>query len=161
MPTGRAGPNPAKTGRPAPHLADGGKLQATYIDSQIDRRWPKMGPPTETRRPESVPQKTTSQPKLESHYVDTYTDLPPVPLPQPAPHMANGGKADGHWMEKAFKNAGKPGHSLHASLNVAAGKPIPAGKMTKALQSKDSHVQHMAQAAENAGAGRKRPRFGG
>lgn len=85
----------------------------------------------------------------------------PYGAPAPAPHMADGGKADGHWMEKAFKNAGKPGHSLHASLNVAADKPIPAGKMAKALLSKDSHVQHMAQAAENAGAGRKRPRFGG
>lgn len=60
------------------------------------------------------------------------------------------------WMAEAFKNAGKPGHSLHASTHTPAGEKIPAGKMQKALHSKDPHVQHMAQAAENANKKRRK-----
>lgn len=82
--------------------------------------------------------------------VGEFASTPEKGLPKraPAAHMADGG--DGHWMEKAFKNAGKPGHSLHASLDVPKDQPIPAGKLTKALQSKNTHMQRMAQAAKNA-----------
>lgn len=64
------------------------------------------------------------------------------------PMLADG--KDGHWMEKAFKDAGKPGHSLHASLHVAADKKIPAGKLSKALHSDDTHMRRMANLARNA-----------
>lgn len=55
-----------------------------------------------------------------------------------------------HWMAKAFKNAGKPGHSLHAALHVAKGQKIPAKKMSRALGSKNPHMRAMAQLAKNA-----------
>lgn len=61
-----------------------------------------------------------------------------------------------HWMQDAFKNAGKPGHSLHAALHVPSGKPIPAGKENKALHSSDTHVRRMAQLAKNANPGKFR-----
>lgn len=64
---------------------------------------------------------------------------------------------DSHWMEKAFAKSGQPGHSLHASLGVAKDKKIPAYRVKKAAKSDDSHLAHMAQAAENAaGVARKR-----
>lgn len=51
------------------------------------------------------------------------------------------------WMKKAFpKNKG----GLHKALDVPEGEKIPAGKLSKALQSKDPHVKKMAQAAKNA-----------
>lgn len=68
--------------------------------------------------------------------------------------------ADGHWMEKAFKNAGNRGHSLHASLHVPSDEPIPAGKLSGALHSGSPHKRRMAQAAANAGAVRERRVFG-
>lgn len=63
---------------------------------------------------------------------------------RPKEHMA-----DGHWMDDAFKNAGKPGHSLHDSLHVAADEKIPAGKLQAATHSKNKHVRKMAQLAAN------------
>ena len=47
--------------------------------------------------------------------------------------MKKGGKADGHWMEKAFSNS----HGqLHKELGVKAGEKIPAKKLDKAEHSK-------------------------
>lgn len=57
---------------------------------------------------------------------------------QPSPFlgaagMAKGGKADGHWMEKAFANS----HGqLHKELGVPKGEKIPAKKLDKAEHSK-------------------------
>ncbi len=59
------------------------------------------------------------------------------------------------WMERAFKNAGKPGHSLHKTLGVPAGQKIPAGKLQAAKDSPNQHTRKMAQAAANAGAGKR------
>lgn len=56
-----------------------------------------------------------------------------------------------HWMQKAFAH-NKGG--LHRALDVPEGQPIPGKKMQKALNSSDSHVQHMAQAAKNANPGK-------
>lgn len=64
--------------------------------------------------------------------------------------------SDPNWMESAFKNAGKPGHSLHASLGVAKDKKIPAYRVAKATNSKDKHLREMAQAAENANPSRRK-----
>lgn len=66
----------------------------------------------------------------------------------PKPAMADG--KPGHWMEEAFKNSGKPGHSLHASLGIAADKKIPTYRVKKAEGSKDKHLAAMARLAENA-----------
>lgn len=55
-----------------------------------------------------------------------------------------------HWMAEAFKNAGKPGHSLRASLHVRKGKKIPAGKIKKATGSKNVHLARMANLAKTA-----------
>lgn len=70
--------------------------------------------------------------------------------------MADGGRAN--WMESAFKNAGKRGHSLHAFPHVPADENIPAYRVKKAEQSKDPHMRQMAQLAANAG--RKRKNYG-
>lgn len=69
--------------------------------------------------------------------------------------------AEKHWMQNAFKNAGKPGHSLHAATHTPEGQPIPAGKMRKALNSSNPHVEHMAQAAKNANPGKFRYKASG
>jgi len=58
-----------------------------------------------------------------------------------------------HWMQEAFsKNKG----GLHRALGVPQGQPIPGRKMRGALNSGNSHVQHMAQAAANANPGKFR-----
>lgn len=58
--------------------------------------------------------------------------------------------ADG-WASQAF--AGNEG-GLHRATGTPEGKPIPVYRVRKAAQSKDSHVQHMAQAAININPGR-------
>jgi hypothetical protein len=63
-----------------------------------------------------------------------------------------------HWMAEAFKNAGKPGHSLHAATHTPAGERIPATKVKGALHSSNTHTQRMAQAAANANPGMTRER---
>lgn len=45
------------------------------------------------------------------------------------------------------KNDNKGG--LHRALHVKGSKKIPAKKLTKALHSKNAHLRHMAQFAEN------------
>lgn len=63
-----------------------------------------------------------------------------------------------HWMQEAF------GHNkggLHRATHTPEGQKIPAGKMQKALHSKDPHVEHMAQAAANANGIRKKKKFYG
>lgn len=59
--------------------------------------------------------------------------------------------ADGKWAGKAF--AGNKG-GLHRATGTPEGKPIPVYRVKKAAHSKDSHVQHMAQAAININPGR-------
>lgn len=65
---------------------------------------------------------------------------------KPMPHLA-----DGKWAEKAF--AGNKG-GLHRATRTPAGKSIPVYRVKKAAASGDSHVKHMAQAAENINPGR-------
>lgn len=65
--------------------------------------------------------------------------------PPQSKYMADGG----HWMESAFKNAGKPGHSLHATLGVPKDKKIPGGKLAAATHASSPHTRKMAQLAEN------------
>jgi hypothetical protein len=60
------------------------------------------------------------------------------------------------WMEKAFAH-NKGG--LHRATNTPAGEKIPEKKVYRAANSKDAHVRHMAQAAENA-AGARRKHYG-
>jgi hypothetical protein len=61
------------------------------------------------------------------------------------------------WMEKAFsKNKG----GLHRATHTPEGEKIPAYKVSKAANSSDPHVRHMAQAAKNA-AGVRRKHYGG
>jgi hypothetical protein len=64
------------------------------------------------------------------------------------PTMASGGRPE-KWIQKT--GVDKPGHKgrLHRALHVPEGQPIPAGKLAKALNSSDSHLQHMAQFAKN------------
>lgn len=62
----------------------------------------------------------------------------------------------GNWASDAFKNAGKPGHSLHASLGIPKDKKIPSYRVKKATHSEDKHVAKMAQLAENMSGARKR-----
>ena len=57
---------------------------------------------------------------------------------------------DAHWMEKAFANAGKPGHSLRTSLKVKQGKALPAAKVAKAAKSDNTHLARMANLAKTA-----------
>lgn len=57
--------------------------------------------------------------------------------------------SNANWMERAFKNAGKKGHSLHDSLGIPRDKEIPAYRVKKAEQSGDAHVRRMAQLADN------------
>lgn len=64
--------------------------------------------------------------------------------------------SNANWMESAFKNAGKPGHSLHRATGTPAGETIPKKKVYKAEHSNSAHVRHMAQAAANANPGRRR-----
>lgn len=72
--------------------------------------------------------------------------------------MADGGKADGHWMERAFPKATKG--ALHRDMGIAQGKKIPAERLAKATHSSDPKERHRAQAAENAAGVRKRKNFG-
>ncbi len=58
--------------------------------------------------------------------------------------------ADGKWAAKAF---GSNKGGLHRATGTP-GKPIPVYRVKKAAHSKDSHVQHMAQAAININPGR-------
>lgn len=58
------------------------------------------------------------------------------------------------WMEKAFsKNKG----GLHRATNTPQGQKIPEKKLYGALHSKNSHVEHMAEAAANAEGVKKKP----
>lgn len=59
--------------------------------------------------------------------------------------------ADGKWAGKAF---GSNKGGLHRATGTPEGKPIPPYRVRKASHSKDSHVQHMAQAAINIDPGR-------
>lgn len=54
--------------------------------------------------------------------------------------------ADGKWASKAF---GSNKGGLHRATGTPEGKPIPVYRVKKAAHSKDSHVEHMAQAAIN------------
>ena len=63
------------------------------------------------------------------------------------------------WMEKAFKNAGKPGHSLHRATGTSAGEKIPARKVYRAAHSEDPHTRKMANLAKTA-ASIKRKHYG-
>jgi len=64
------------------------------------------------------------------------------------PGMARGGSPE-KWIQGT--GVDKPGHKgrLHRALHVPEGEPIPAKKLSKALHSGDSHLQHMAQFAKN------------
>jgi hypothetical protein len=61
------------------------------------------------------------------------------------PMMADGGK----WAGKAFEHAGERGHSLHASLHIPKDQKIPEKRLNAATHSKNAHIRHQAQAAEN------------
>ena len=80
-------------------------------------------------------------PKYRVRSVRTVT----VAEPTAAPHMADGGK----WMERAFKDAGKKGHDLHATLGVHKGQKIPAAKLSAAKNSPNLHTRRMANLAAN------------
>jgi hypothetical protein len=56
------------------------------------------------------------------------------------------------WMQKAFAH-NKGG--LHRATHTPEGEKIPKKKIYRAAHSKNSHVQHMAQAALNASKSRK------
>jgi hypothetical protein len=58
---------------------------------------------------------------------------------------AKGGKSDPLWIEHAGMKKG----ALHKALHVPEGKKIPEKKLAKAGHSKNPHMEHMAQAAEN------------
>lgn len=53
-----------------------------------------------------------------------------------------------NWIKGALaKNSNKGG--LHRALKVKGSKSIPAKKLAKAANSKNPHLRHMAQFAEN------------
>jgi len=58
-----------------------------------------------------------------------------------------------NWMEKAFAH-NKGG--LHRATHTPQGQKIPEKKVYRAAHSKDPHVRHMAQAAENAAGVRRK-----
>src|SRR6185437_7133193 len=69
----------------------------------------------------------------------------------------DGGKADGHWMEKAFANS----HGqLHKELHVPAGKKIPAKKLNEAeharsgLERKRANLVKIAERSHHASGGK-------
>jgi hypothetical protein len=59
------------------------------------------------------------------------------------------GEQPDKWSQEAFSRAGEKGHSLHASLHVPEGQPIPKEKVRAASHSHNPHLQHQAQAALN------------
>ena len=60
-----------------------------------------------------------------------------------------------NWIQKSGVSQNKGG--LHRALAVPQGKPIPAKKLSGALHSSNSHLQHMAQFAANV-KGLKKPK---
>ena len=60
---------------------------------------------------------------------------------------AKGGAVKDKWIQKAVPQSHKG--RLHKALGVAAGKKIPAKKLSKALHSDNPHMRHMAQFAKN------------
>jgi hypothetical protein len=63
------------------------------------------------------------------------------------PYRLKDGGRTKKWAAEAFK----PSHKgrLHRALGVPEGEKIPDKKMREALDSKDSHLRHMANAARN------------
>ena len=99
--------------RAVPHMADGKK------PGQL----PMKAKRADTRQPYPPSGRQSSKPSLRRRARGSTSRA----LEPQTAMMADGKKPDsGHWMESAFKNAGKPGHSLHASLHVASDKKIPA-----------------------------------
>lgn len=82
--------------------------------------------------------------------VDEFASTPRKGLPESAPTFMADGGGSGHWMERAFRNAGKPGHSLHDTLGVSRDKPIPTYRVQKAAHSGNPKERMQAQAALNA-----------
>lgn len=59
------------------------------------------------------------------------------------------------WIQKSGVSQNKGG--LHRALGVPSEKPIPAGKLSSALHSSNSHLMHMARFAANV-KGLKKPK---
>ena len=58
--------------------------------------------------------------------------------------MARRGRKKKNWIQGAVKHPG----ALHRALDVPEGKPIPAGKMAQAEDSKNPRIRRMAALAK-------------
>ncbi len=87
---------------------------------------------------------------MSNQAVSDFASTPRAGLPDHSTtkYMADGGS--GHWMERAFRNAGKPGHSLRAATHTPAGENIPAYRVKQTANSDDPHKRKMANLAMNA-----------